>query len=332
MNGNVEEFLKELKKEVVDARNLIIKTDNLVKNLSVDLKQLQKKFENYEHRSILTSIAAYVIFVALIFIGLWAAFNSKLSAVKSEHSNALAQVEELRSKNNALTKQLDQVAWAAGKAQEIFDKLSGPNPQDGLKLMAETDINSLPGFTQKSLRQKEMEVREKLGMEAFETGRKAFNSQRWKDAIAPLSKAMGILPRGQSLASAAYMRGYSNYGLKNWREAAEDFGLLVELAPTDPLADDSQYFRGYCFEQAKDVHNARIEYEKALKQYPGSPYRNTVKTRLQALTRSPQSEGVFQQPQLPAMPAQLQTPSQPQPPAQAQPAEPEAAPAPPEQR
>ena len=61
-----------LRKEVIEARNLVIKTDNLLKNLHAELKQMGRKHDEQEKRHWMTSVTAYVAFAILAAAGAFA--------------------------------------------------------------------------------------------------------------------------------------------------------------------------------------------------------------------------------------------------------------------
>src|SRR4051794_14203938 len=79
--------LGELRKEVVEARNLVIKTDNLLKNLHAELKQMGRKQEMFESRHWMTSIVAYVIFTVLIGLGAFSLSRAEIRVAREEANN-----------------------------------------------------------------------------------------------------------------------------------------------------------------------------------------------------------------------------------------------------
>jgi len=96
-----ERDLSELRREVIESRNLVIKTDNLLKNLHAELKQMGRKQELFEKRHMTTSVAAYFLFAALATLvaassplscaeGLEAACSLKEDTLDVVHSFATA--------------------------------------------------------------------------------------------------------------------------------------------------------------------------------------------------------------------------------------------------
>ena len=102
-----EEVLQELgrvRDESVGTRHVAIKTENMVKSLTVEIKQISQRQTTLERRSLFNSAVAYVIFVLLIFTGLYlnfnakeAAFNSKLEERNSTIANLQNTVNQLKS-------------------------------------------------------------------------------------------------------------------------------------------------------------------------------------------------------------------------------------------
>ena len=96
----------DLRKEVVEARNLIIKNDNLLKNLHAELKQMGRKQEMFEKRHMMTSVAAYILFATIATIG---AFTFARSEIRGAREEAIA--------NEGRAKQLTQEVEAMRRAE-----------------------------------------------------------------------------------------------------------------------------------------------------------------------------------------------------------------------
>ena len=69
MDSGSDGEISALRKEVIEARNLVIKTDNLLKNLHAELKQMGRKHEEQEKRHWMTSVIVYVAMAILVGAG-----------------------------------------------------------------------------------------------------------------------------------------------------------------------------------------------------------------------------------------------------------------------
>src|SRR5437762_13532291 len=76
--------LAALRKEVVEARNLIIKTDNLLKNLHAELKQMGRAHDEQEKRHWMTSVTAYIAFALLAGVGAIAYARAEVRTAREE--------------------------------------------------------------------------------------------------------------------------------------------------------------------------------------------------------------------------------------------------------
>ena len=94
--------ISALRREVIEARNLVIKTDNLLKNLHAELKQMGRKHEEQEKRHWMTSVAAYIGFVVLAAAGAIAYANAEVHTARSD-----AQANEARAA--ALQKDVEKI-------------------------------------------------------------------------------------------------------------------------------------------------------------------------------------------------------------------------------
>src|SRR5436309_2063144 len=74
----------ELRREIVEARNLIIKTDSLLKNLHAELRQMGRKQEQFEKSHKLTSVAAYVLFATIAVVGAFSFAKSEIRGAREE--------------------------------------------------------------------------------------------------------------------------------------------------------------------------------------------------------------------------------------------------------
>ena len=67
MVHEVDEELREIKREIIESRGLVIKTNNLTNALSADIKSIAKRQQSYERRLTWNSATAYVVFVVVVF-------------------------------------------------------------------------------------------------------------------------------------------------------------------------------------------------------------------------------------------------------------------------
>src|SRR5688572_9517737 len=89
-----ERDLTDIRKEVIEARNLVIKTDNLLKNLHAELKLVGKRQEDFQKRQWLSSAVAYALFAALCVAGAVMVSSSRVSSASADKERLEKTVAE----------------------------------------------------------------------------------------------------------------------------------------------------------------------------------------------------------------------------------------------
>src|SRR3954462_5869983 len=107
--------ISALRREVIEARNLVIKTDNLLKNLHAELKQMGRKHEEQEKRHWMTSVTAYVAFAVLAGVGAIAYANAEVRTARND-----AQANEARAA--ALQKDAEKIKGAEQIRRDVAEK------------------------------------------------------------------------------------------------------------------------------------------------------------------------------------------------------------------
>src|SRR5215472_6436715 len=93
--------LSEIRREVIESRNLVIKTDNLLKNLHAELKLVGKRQEDFQKRQWMSSAAAYLVFAVLAVVG-----SALISSARN--SSAAREKERLEKTIGELTAQVEK--------------------------------------------------------------------------------------------------------------------------------------------------------------------------------------------------------------------------------
>src|ERR1700682_4770202 len=115
--------MAQLRKEIVEARNLIIKTDNLLKNLHAELKQMGRAHDEQEKRHWMTSVTAYVAFAVLAGVGAIAYARAEVRTAREEAQGAELHARGLQQDGEKI-KAADQARReASDKAARIYDML-----------------------------------------------------------------------------------------------------------------------------------------------------------------------------------------------------------------
>lgn len=282
----VEDDIHDVKKEVTKTHNLIIKTDNLVKNLSSEIRQIQKKQEKYERKYIFNSVVAYVIFVIIIFGGLYVAFEAKGGVVRREKNLLEEKLSKTESERDDLKKKLS-IRAQQERVIKRFLRLKRNNQDfEALKEADRLDAKVLSPLFHELVKKEVDDLRYRMAGVSLRQGKSLLQKGHLMRAIRQLDRALKVRPPGRTLAQVHYQRGHAWQKLNKIAKAAEDFLAAAEADPDSPFADDALFHAGTCLETSGDVPRAMSIYERFLNDYESSRHASQVRRRVAKLTRS----------------------------------------------
>src|SRR5271155_3543605 len=117
----VDDELGDIKREIIESRGLVIKTNNLTNALSADIKSIAKRQQSYERRLSWNSATAYVIFVLVVFTALKFAWDARVDYVTAETQQKTAENDRLRKETREAQKKEEDQARAEMKAQAFYE-------------------------------------------------------------------------------------------------------------------------------------------------------------------------------------------------------------------
>ncbi|HEY4771351.1 MAG TPA: hypothetical protein VIH51_12035, partial [Myxococcales bacterium] len=188
-----------LRKEVIEARNLVIKTDNLLKNLHAELKQMGRKHEEQEKRHWMTSVTAYVGFAVIAGVGAIAFANAEVRTARSD-----AQANEVRAatlqKDAEKIKAADQTRRdTSEKALRVYDLLGtekeGPGLNQAMTQAMHLDRGQMTALEAKAIDDRAAGMKRQLAEAARSAGESAFRRQDWKAASQDLGRYVELEPK-----------------------------------------------------------------------------------------------------------------------------------------
>jgi len=185
--------LDELHRELIEARNLAIKTDNLVKNLGADIKQIAKGQEAYQRRAVFNSSVAYVVFSVLIFTGLFMVFNARTSSYEREVEHFQARNGQLQTQLDATQAELQRRRESEERAYAFFELL-----QSGRRAEVVEQFTGIQGqLTDRTvlelLRDRVDAIIYQLADEAYREGLGYSQSEAWSEARDSYLDSLGHL-------------------------------------------------------------------------------------------------------------------------------------------
>lgn len=279
--------LDEIRREVIESRNLVIKTDNLLKNLHAELKLVGKRQEEFARRQWVSSAVAYLAFVGLCVAGVVAISNARSAQANQERERLEKQVAELTA---AADKQKAEIAAAVANERQAADvyrlmtTLTGDDRLKAIDALAKIDMAKLPVFTQRALQDRALLLRKEVGAATLERGKAAFRRQDYNQAIEELTRFMTLQPTEDDANEASYFLGNALVQQRKFEEGATALQRFVQADRRAKNRDYAMLMLSQAYE-ASNQHDKAVEVAReALNTYPTSEFANGYRLRLRGPT------------------------------------------------
>ncbi len=283
-NQDASKQFDELRREVVEARNMTIKTDNALKTLHAELKQVSQQQADFHKRTWFSTGAAYLGFLS-VCVGASVAVSGARAASATEQKQRLEQqVLELTAQAEKQKTELAAVAAAERSAADVYRQMTtlpGEERLKGVDALGRLDLSRLSPLTQKALQDRAASLRKEVGASILEKGKTAFRKSDWPEAIEQLGRFLAMNPAEEDALDASFFLGNSYFQSRKFEEAVKPLTRFVDGDKKARLRD----FALMLLMQSHDVLGNKeksIEYAKeGFSTYPASEYRMQFLTRLQ---------------------------------------------------
>jgi tetratricopeptide (TPR) repeat protein len=280
-----QDDFKELKKELSDTRNLMIKTDNMIMGLSAELKNIQKKQESYERKYIFNSVAAYVLFVMIIGTLTYLGFDNKYSYMKRDRDEIEKKLRETREELEGLTARLDRKGRVEREALEIYRALEAGRKEEALRGLSKINMEELSQFEQKILKDKISLLKSDLAHYSLEKSAEMLKMEDAKSALAELERGREYAEKAELANQFVIMMSQAHFKGRNPDKAIAVLEELVARTPKGPRLDQAVWNLATLNEAKGDRASARKYYTALVENFRESQLSKMAWRRLRQMER-----------------------------------------------
>ncbi len=289
IDSGSEGEMAALRKEVIEARNLVIKTDNLLKNLHAELKQMGRKHEEQEKRHWMTSVTAYIGMAVLAGAGAIAYARAEVRTAREE-----AQANEARAA--ALQKDAEKIKAAdvvrrdaSAKALRVYDLLGsekeGPALNQAMTQALHLDRGQLSALESKAIDDRAAGMKQKIAESARSAGESAFRRQDWKGVSQELGRYVELEPKPSDNMIWFHL-GSARVQTREFQGAIQPLENFIKSTGGTKTAQYAGLLLGQAYEETGNPTRAKEVYDRAVLLYPGSDFATMIRTRLRRLANA----------------------------------------------
>jgi TolA-binding protein len=278
-----EDELGEIKKEILESRGLVIRTNNLTNALAADLKSIAKRQEDYERRISWNSATAYVAFVVVVLVCLKFAWDARVDQVRAEMEGKSSELERLRREQRELGKRDEDRARAETRAAVAYE-LVRQNKRVELVETWET-LRKEPLSKAEALFFGDAadRARSELATILYLQGLDRMRLQRFQEAATSFEESArykddsSVAPQVRLGMASAYRK------LGRQKDAIPILEKLAESSVDKELQDDAVYELGHCQMELSAWNDAKNTWRTLLRRFPDSRFGPEAKMLLAQL-------------------------------------------------
>jgi TolA-binding protein len=278
-----DDELSEIKREIIESRGLVIKTNNLTNALSADIKSIAKRQQSYERRLWWNSATAYVVFVLVVFTALKFAWDARVDAIRTETDQKSQEADRLRKESHEAEKREEDRARADTKAAQFYDLIRQGKRQEVVDGYESIKKEPLSKTEQAVFADAVDRYRTELAQQLYLQGMDKARVLRWQEAASSFEDALKMKDN-TSLAPATRLAQADAYRhLGKPRDAIPILTPLSESSPDKEVQDDALYMLAQCQTDIQAWNEAKNTYRALIRRFPESRLANDAKVQLATL-------------------------------------------------
>lgn len=287
-NGGIKvitDGIKDVKKEIGDTRNLMIKTDNLVMGLSAEIKNIQKKQEGYERKYIFNSVVVYIIFVVLIGTLTFLGFEQKVTQLQREKGEIEKKLKETREEFDALSGKIEKKNRVEREALEIYKALEAGKREEALRGLSRLAMDELSVLEQKTLKDKIAGLKTELAQYAIDKATDLLKKDNARAALGELERGREFADKADVANQMSILMAQAHQRMSKPDKAIEVLEDLAAKQPKGPRVDQALWNLAVLYESTHEMAKAREAYGVLVQEHRESSYARMAYRRLRQMEK-----------------------------------------------
>ena len=282
---DLDDEVREIKKEIIESRGLMIKTNNLVNALGADIKAIAKRQAGYERRFNWNSGVVYAIIAALCFFGLKLASDARVREAQTERAALEAELAQLKSELGDEVRRSSDRTTAAAKAARLYELIQAEKRVEAIAEYEALPKDSLSPAESAFFRDVERRFRLDLSIQAYQKGLEQVRAGKHKEATESFRKAIELGSEGAHIPAVQYSLAKTLRRLGRSEEALVLAKQVAEQSADASLQPDGWWLTAACARDGGDLDTARSALKVLINKHPRSALSRDARPLLRELTR-----------------------------------------------
>ena len=283
MVQEVDEELREIKREIIESRASVIKTNNLTNALSADIKSIAKRQQTYERRLSWNSATAYIVFVVVVFAALKLAWDARVDQIKAETEQRAQDNDRLRKEQRDGQKRDEDRARAESRAAQFYELVRQGKRTEVVEQWEQVKKEPLSRAEAAMFADAVERARNDLAGQLYQQGMEKVRVQRWQEAAGAFEESLKYKDESAVGASVRLGLAEAYRHLNRQKEAIPILGVLAENAVDREVHDDALYMLAWCQMDVQAWNDAKNSWRTLIRRFPESKFAAEAKLQLAQL-------------------------------------------------
>lgn len=283
MVHEVDEELREIKREIIESRGLVIKTNNLTNALSADIKSIAKRQQTYERRLSWNSATAYIVFVVVVFAALKLAWDARVDQIKAETEQRTLDNDRLRKEQREGQKRDEDRSRAESRAAAFYELVRQGKRVELVEQWETVKKEPLSKAELAIFTDAVERARNELAGQLYQQGMDKVRVQRWQEAATAFEESLKYKDESAIAPSVRLGLADAYRHLNRQREAIPLLTLLAENPVDKEVHDDSLYMLAWAQMDVQSWNDAKNTWRTLIRRFPESRFTAEAKLQLAQL-------------------------------------------------
>jgi TolA-binding protein len=267
---DADEEIREIKREIIESRGLVIKTNNLTNALAADIKSIAKRQAGYERRFNWNSAVAYALFATLSFVGLKLWSDVRLREIEGETKSLERELRELRRDLSEETARAEARERAEAKAAQFYDLVRLQKRAEAVERFEAIRHEPLSRAEAAFFADVVERFRLELSVQAYQNGLDLARTGRYAEAADQFQEAIRLKEEAGHIPAVKYNLARTLARLGRTGEAMVLAQAVIDQNVDRELQDDGAWLLAECAESLGNLDDARNALRMIMRRWPRS--------------------------------------------------------------
>jgi TolA-binding protein len=264
----VDEEIREIKREIIESRGLVIKTNNIANTLGADIKAIAKRQAAHERRAWWNSVASYALLGVLCLFGFRLLLDASVREIELEKENLAQEVKRLRDALAQEVQRAEKRVQAETKAMQLLELVQHEQRSEAVERFGELEKEQLSPAERALFKDIVERFNAELSAEAYQAGLELARSGRLNDAAERFAAAIHLDDTAAHAAKARYQLAETQRQLGKYAQARLEVERVLEQNSDRDIHAPATLLLARILDELGDVDGARALVRKLLAKWP----------------------------------------------------------------